>query len=143
MKKRLFVLLLLLCLPIPGTAQTEKPDIARIAESKDTSKTSKVRKLDKFPEFPGGEEAMKNYLEKKLFYLSNNNESGKVVVRFVVSETGKIQDIVVIKSLNRICDKAAVRVVKSMPDWIPGQSDGKNVSVWCAVPIIIRPLTPY
>lgn len=142
MKKPLFTLLLL-CLPILGMAQAEIPDTTRPAESKDTSKTSKVRKLDKLSEFPGGKEAMNKYLQKKLFYLSCNNESGKIVIRFVVSETGKIQDVVVIKSLNGICDKAAVRVVKSMPDWIPGQINGKNVSVFHALPITFKPLKPY
>ncbi len=64
MKKPLFTLLLL-CLPVLGTAQTEIPDTTRPTESKDTSKTSKIRKLDKLPEFPGREKAMNNYLQKK------------------------------------------------------------------------------
>ena len=124
-------------------AQTEMPDTARVAEAKDSSKTTKKREITKMPEFPGGKEALNYYLTKKLSYLSCNNESGKVMVGFVVSRTGKIQDVKIVKGLNRICDKAAIRVVESMPDWTPGQCEGENVSIYLRLPLTFIPLRPY
>ena len=134
MKKLLFSLLLL-CLPIPGTAQTEKPDIARIADSKDSLKISKFRKIIKMPEFPGGKKALYRFLNKKIRWPMYNRDSGTVLVRFIVSKTGKIEDIVVLQSLNRMCDIEAVRLIKSMPDWTPGQIDGKNANTYFTIPI--------
>ena len=127
------LLLLLVCLPLFSMAQTEMPDTARVAEAKDSSKTTKKREITKMPEFPGGKEALNYYLTK----------SGKVMVGFVVSRTGKIQDVKIVKGLNRICDKAAIRVVESMPDWTPGQCEGENVSIYLRLPLTFIPLRPY
>lgn len=65
-----------------------------------------------------------------------NRDSGTVLVRFIVSKTGKIEDIVVLQSLNQMCDREAVRLIKSIPDWKPGQINGKNVNTYFTIPII-------
>ena len=117
-------------------AQTGNSDTTQIAEAKDSSKTIKKREITKMPEFPGGKEALNHYLKKKTPVPVYRWGSGRIIVRFIVSETGKIQDVEVIESNNWYYEKSVVHVIKSMPDWTPGQSEGKNVKVSFTIPFI-------
>ena len=83
--------------------------------------------VEQMPDFPGGMSALMNYLSKHIKYpvvAEENGIQGRVIVTFVVEKNGSITDVQVIKSVDPSLDKEAVRVVKSMPNWIPGkQSD--------------------
>lgn len=63
---------------------------------------------------------------------------GKVLVKFTVKSDGSISNIRVTKSVDPYLDKEAVRVVKSMPRWIPGTQDGKPVNVEYTLPITFK-----
>jgi len=79
------------------------------------------------PEFPGGKEELSKWLREHLKYPSVAQRmgiEGRVVVEFFVDENGKICDATVKESLHRLCDNEAVRLVRSMPDWIPGEKNG-------------------
>ena len=54
---------------------------------------------------------------------------------FVVGSNGKIRDVKVLRSVDPYLDKEAVRVVESMPSWIPGRQNGQAVSVKYTLPI--------
>jgi len=60
---------------------------------------------------------------------------GNVPVNFLVTRTGKIKDVKVLKSVNPLLDEEAVRVISSMPDWKPGSQAGKLVDVQMQVPV--------
>lgn len=82
------------------------------------------------PEFPGGQFKLKQYLEKEtniVLSKETNKQHGKVIVGFIVSGKGKLSDFRIIKSTNSYFNKKALNIVKSMPDWIPAQENGKNV----------------
>jgi TonB family protein len=90
------------------------------------------------PEFSGGMDGLQKYLQDNLKYPESaraNNVEGKVYVSFIVNEKGKIKDVKILKGLNKACDKEAMRVVKKMPRWTPGQQDGKNVKVIYTLPV--------
>ena len=94
--------------------------------------------VEVMPTFPGGEQALLAYIGKNLKYPSIAQEQeiqGVVVVRFVVLEDGTVGDAVIQKGLHPECDKAAVKVVKSLPRFIPGKQQGKPVKVWFTCPI--------
>ncbi len=94
--------------------------------------------VEQMPQFPEGEVAMNKFIADNLKYpeLSKKDKiSGKVYLRFVVSKEGKLCDAQIIRSLDAYCDKEALRVIRSMPDWIPGKQNGINVSVYYIVPI--------
>ncbi len=98
-----------------------------------------VGKSEVMPQYPGGEKAMMEYLAANIKYpekAAKENVSGRIIVRFIVSKTGKIEDVKVIKGVSPECDAEAIRVVKAMPDWTPGKSNGKLVSVYYTMPII-------
>ena len=54
---------------------------------------------------------------------------------YVIDEKGKVADTKVLKSANPLLDAEAVRVVKGMPDWIPGRQKGEAVKVYFTLPI--------
>ena len=81
---------------------------------------------------------MNEFIKKNLKYpeLSKKDKtSGRVYVRFVVSKEGKLCDAQIVRSLDAYCDKEALRVIRSMPDWISGKQNGVNVPVYYIVPL--------
>lgn len=97
--------------------------------------------IEQMPEFPGGEEELMNFISKNLIYPSSavrDGIQGKAICRFVVTKTGTIKNVIVIRSLDPACDKEAIRVIKSLPRFSPGKQDGVNASVWYTLPIVFR-----
>jgi len=93
---------------------------------------------DTEPVFPGGFPAMTAFIAKNVVYpeLSKEmEEQGIVYVEFVVNTNGSIQDVKIIKGVSELLDKEAMRVVKMMPAWTPGEQAGKKVRVRYQVPI--------
>jgi len=97
--------------------------------------------VEQIPVFQGGETALLQYIEKNLMYPAIAKEigiQGKVIIRFVVTKTGKTTKVEILRSLDPACDKEAVRLAKSFPDWIPGKQNGVNVDVWYSLPVIFK-----
>ena len=94
--------------------------------------------VEQMPTFPGGESEMLKYLGKNIRYPAAAQRAGIegiVVLSFVVSRTGEISEIEVIKKLGGGTDEEAVRVVKSMPKWTPGKQNGRTVPVRYTLPV--------
>ena len=90
------------------------------------------------PTFPGGEAALLKYIADHIRYpavAQENNVQGRVVVQFVVTKTGKVGEVKVVRSKDPDLDKEAVRVVKSLPNFIPGKMNGNPVNVWYTLPV--------
>ena len=84
---------------------------------------------------------MLNFISRNIKYpvsAFRNGIQGKVILRFVVSKTGKVVRVEVIRSLSPECDKEAIRVIELLPDFIPGKLNGENVSVWYTMPITFK-----
>jgi TonB family protein len=99
-------------------------------------------KVDKMPEFKGGMDAMISYMSKETNYpetAKKNGVMGKVFVEFTVTKKGVIKNVKIKKgSDNRELDLEALRVVSSMPDWNPGEKEGKKVNVKMVLPIVFK-----
>lgn len=94
--------------------------------------------VEDMPEFPGGELGLKKFIANNVNYPTiarENDIQGKVFVRFAVTATGKVDKVQIVRGVDPLLDKEAIRVVKSLPKWKPGQQRGKPVSVWYTVPI--------
>jgi len=105
-------------------------------ENKDSETIFTV--VEQMPQFHGGVVAMKQFIAKNIKYpeLSKKDKIfGNVYVRFVVSKDGKLCDAQILRSLDAYCDKEALRVIRSMPNWIPGKTNGVNVPVYYIVPL--------
>jgi TonB family protein len=84
------------------------------------------------PQFPGGQEGLITFLNAKMKYpviASESGIQGTVVVNFVVLKDGSIGNVEIVSSLDPNCDEEAIRLVKSMPKWTPGRSNGVPVPV--------------
>ncbi len=105
------------------------------------------KEVDEMPRFPGCESAddkvacsnnkLINFIGENLKYpekAKNAGVEGMVVVKFVVGEDGKLYDFDVKKGIGGGCDEEALRVVQQMPEWVPGQKDGKPVATEMNLP---------
>jgi periplasmic protein TonB len=86
------------------------------------------------PEFPGGSKALLEYVKKNLRYPEEDNK-GVVYVSFIVSKTGKISNIRIVRGVSRACDMEAIRLIKEMPRWIPAKQNGQPVDVRYTIPV--------
>lgn len=101
---------------------------------------NEIREVDEPAQFPGGYDALRAYLGKNIRYPSLPYElgiQGKCYIRFVVSKKGDISDVTIMRGVPDCneCDQEAVRVVKGMPDWKPGKSNGKIVNSYFNLPV--------
>jgi TonB family protein len=94
--------------------------------------------VEQMPGFPGGDEARMKYLMENINYPEEARKKGiqgTVYAQFIVEKDGKIGEVRVLRGIGGGCDEEAVRVIKNMPDWIPGRQRGENVSVQFNMPI--------
>ena len=59
----------------------------------------------------------------------------RVIVSFVINENGQVTDPEVLRRVDKDLDKEAIRIIKSMPRWIPGEHKGKKVKVRLTLPV--------
>ncbi|MDD4922495.1 MAG: TonB family protein [Bacteroidales bacterium] len=126
---------------VKGTDDEHGVDIADLKEHKVIIEEKPAITAEQMPEFPGGELELMKFIKSNLRYPSAASElgiEGRVTIRFVVSKTGAVSSVEVIRGFDRSCDNEAVRVVKMMPNWIPGRQNGRNVPVYYTLPILFR-----
>lgn len=130
---------------IQGTDEESGLDIAELEQHKviveEKVEEKPYQTVEQMPVFPGGEIEMQKFVANSLRYpiaAQENGTQGRVTIRFVVTPTGDISNVEVLRGIDPLCDKEAVRVVKSMPKWIPGKQNGRNVSVYFTLPIVFR-----
>ena len=135
-------LVLALCMLHPSGSKAYNP-----AEAPTTtticSNDNKVHSIvDKLPEFPGGMQEMMKFLQSEIKYpkeCMEQKQEGRTMVNFVVNKKGKLTKIKVLKSSGyKLLDKEAIRAVKQMPKWIPGEHEGKVVNVQMTLPVSFK-----
>ena len=97
--------------------------------------------VEQMPSFPGGPAAMMDFISRTITYpvsALKQNLQGRVIVTFVVERDGCLSHAKVVKSVAPDMDKEALRVVKKMPRWIPGNMMGVPVRVKYTVPVTFR-----
>lgn len=99
---------------------------------------SPVRYAEKMPEYIGGMEALYTFLSNNLVYpevARRKGIEGSVLIEFVVEKDGSISNVKALTSLSPECDAEAIRVIKKLPKWKPGEQMGKPVRVYYNIPI--------
>lgn len=89
-------------------------------------------------QFPGGADEMKRFVNKNLKYPEISREmadQGRVYAQFVVNEDGTIEQVKILRGVSRDIDNETIRLIKSMPNWTPGESQGKLVRTRVRIPI--------
>ena len=105
------------------------------------NEVNEIDKVDEKPSFPGGESAMKSYLNSNVNYpvvAQENGVQGRVIVESIIEKDGSMSDVKVIRSVDPSLDREALRVVKAMPKWTPAKLKGIPVRTKCTTPVVFR-----
>ena len=115
----------------------EVVDDVRVEEVEEDDAEDVVIIPDENAEFPGGEDALHDFIEKNLRFpdAARDNVSGKVYAKFVVEKDGSISNIQIIRNIGYGCGEEVVRLVESMPKWIPAKVRGYVVRSQFILPI--------
>lgn len=112
-----------------------------VEEKKPVEENKVFTAVEQMPQFPGGDAELMKHIQKNLKYppvAMENNIQGRVVVQFVVTKTGKVGEVKIARGKDPDLDKEAMRVVKTLPDFIPGKMNGQAVAVWYTLPITFK-----
>lgn len=110
-------------------------------EVKPVEKEKVFTSVEQMPQFPGGDAALLKYIGNHMQYPAMAAEQGiegRVTLQFVVTKTGNVGEVKVVRSLSPECDNEAKRVVKSLPRFIPGRQNGQAVNVWYTLPVTFK-----
>lgn len=91
--------------------------------------------VEQMPSFPGGQEALMTYINHNIKYPEEDCGQGRVTVSFIVEKDGSITNATIRRSVDSAFDREALRVISSMPKWIPGKNNGRKVRVRFNVPV--------
>jgi protein TonB len=104
----------------------------------EAEKQEPVLWVPEMPSFPGGIAEMQNYLVDHIKYPGEAREisiQGTVYLSFIVEPDGSITNITVLRGIGGGCEEEALRVVKGMPNWVPGKQNGHPVRVMLTLPV--------
>lgn len=94
--------------------------------------------VEEMPVPPGGITGLTNYMIQNLTYPSAAKEAnvqGMVVVSFIVTAKGKVENVEVLRGIGSGCDEEAVRVISNSGIWTPGKNGGNAVAVKMTLPV--------
>lgn len=97
--------------------------------------------VDEMPKFPGGQEALMSYIAKTIKYpvdAQRAKTQGRVILQMLIDEQGNVTSPSIIRSVSPSIDAEAIRVIMSMPQWVPGKNKGEVVKVKYTIPISFR-----
>jgi len=124
----------------------EEPMSDTTSASNDTAVIKEDTKIyetaDVPPEFPGGKEAMTQWIASNVKYpaaAKRDKIKGLVTVTAVVEKNGSLTEVTVKKDIGGSCGAEAVRAVKLMPTWIPGQIKNEDKRVRVTINIFFPP----
>ena len=90
------------------------------------------------PKLITGEKDLTEFIKKNISYPPKaivNGIKGKVYIKLVISEAGKVEDIAVKRSVDVLLDKEAVRVIRQLKFSLPAMLNGVKYRLCIVVPI--------
>ena len=100
-----------------------------------------------FPEipvqFPGGDMALKNYIDKNIVipnFLKEQNQIVRAIYEIKFAVNGRVIDVKLLRSSgNNEADMEGVKLIRRMPNWIPANHNGRPVPGKYTLPITFKP----
>lgn len=108
-----------------------------VMETKDDEPEG-LHAVEELPEFPGGSGAFMKWITANVKYPTtarNRKQTGRVVVSFLVTAEGDVEELKLEKFTNSTFADAVMKAMKNMPKWKPGKQKGKPCTTMVAVPI--------
>jgi TonB family C-terminal domain len=127
--------------PISKTDEKGAPIPPPVLKYNEDGSLHVYERTGQMPQFPGGEAALYQWLNNNLVYpaaAAERGVQGTVTLRFVVTDTGDIGEVQILRGVDDMLNAEAMRVVKKLPKFIPGQQDGVTVAVWFTLPVRFR-----
>lgn len=95
--------------------------------------------VEYMPSFPDGN--VMEWIGRKTDYplIAAYCVYGTVYVRFVIEKDGSVNNVEVVRGVDTLLDKEALRIISTMPKWIPGKHHGKPVRVYYTLPVKFQP----
>ena len=92
---------------------------------------------DVMPAYPGGMQALRLFLQKNLANPQEVEEGQNISVKikFIVGYDGKLKGFETVEDGGNAFNNEVIRVLKKMPNWIPGKMGTESVSVYYTVPV--------
>ena len=81
------------------------------------------------------------WVNAKLEYPAQSKAQGvqgRVTIEFTVDTDGSVNNVKVLRGVEKLLDDEAVKIVKSSPKWIPGEQGGKPVKVIYRFPVVFK-----
>lgn len=126
---------------IPATTvPTELTASPLLQQDKDKVYDMEDKSIKK-PEYKGTEGDLFRYIAKSVKYPVAAQEKGiqgRVHISFIVEKDGSLTNFVITEKVDEALDAEALRVVKNMKKWTPGEKDGKKIRVKYNAPITFR-----
>lgn len=97
-----------------------------LTESEDTDNLFNAQDKDNnnsTPLFPGGTAAMAKYVAENIRYPQSESVTAIIDVKFDVDVDGTVSKVRVVTPFKKAFDEEAVRVIKSMPNWIAAKGN--------------------
>lgn len=130
---------------IPGNKATKPTDSSKTTINEPQSQQKKpgdntvFEVVEQMPTFPGGNQVMMEYIAKNMKYPSaaiKSGTQGRVILSMVIDKEGNVTQPRVVKSVSPELDAEAIRLIKTMPRWIPAKQRGIPVNVKYTLPIM-------
>lgn len=84
------------------------------------------------PQFPGGEAGLYKFIESNTRYpylLLKIDMEGDLDIKFNIDKNGVVQDVEITRGFDPVADDEVIRMVKTMPRWIPATDSGQPVKM--------------
>ncbi len=121
--------------PVEATASTPSSTETIVSSDKDTKKINTAGEVDKMAEFPGGKAALYKFINDNIKYPEDSKDKGgNVIIRFTISETGKVTNPEIVRGQTESLNNEAMRIINMLPDFTPAKSNGKNVPMVYTIP---------
>lgn len=91
------------------------------------------------PSYPGGNEALRRFLERNLQSPEDISEAVQVKIKFVVNNDGNLESFAIVQDGGEEFNKEVIRVLKKMPQWNAGKKGGHSVKAYCYLPVKFAP----
>ena len=118
------------------TRSTEKGTINKIGDRVSPNST------DRLAEFPGGQASLNRFIGDNWKWKEPTDTiEGYVYVSFIVKRDSTIEDVRIKKGICYSCDEEALRLIRSMPRWIPSIKDGQTIDQNYVLPIMFQSST--
>lgn len=126
-------------MPVVFSLEKEKVDDANTNISDEEPSFVFVEKQALFQ--GGGLEYFRLWVQQNLVYppeATKNGIFGRVSVQFAINSQGKVCDIKILRGVDPLLDKEALRVINISPLWAPAEQGGKKVKQQFVMPVIFE-----